>query len=150
MEVDRVSVLRPGGDLKDCRNDPVWCSSIESRRLRKRVTELGEDFCDHAIGTEFVQTLLAEEQKRQDEQKRLAEEQNGQGAHKRLAALEAYAPGTKGPSAGTTPPGLTTSPQPIKANLPEETRRAQTELKGLGCLEGKMDTDKETKLSKPS
>jgi uncharacterized caspase-like protein len=91
------------------------------------------------------QKRLAEEQRRQDEQKRLAEEQNGQDAHKRLAALEGYAPETKGPTAGTTPPGLTTSPQPIKANLPEQIRRAQTELKRLGCLDGKMDTDKAIK-----
>ena len=82
---------------------------------------------------------VAEEQKRQDEFKRLAEEQKRQDEVKRLAALQVDAPVTKRPPALTTPPGVTTSPQTANANLPEQIHRAQTELKRLGCLDGKLD-----------
>src|SRR5262249_19805747 len=64
-----------------------------------------------------------EEQKRQDEQKRVAalEEQKRQDEQKRIAALPI------------------TQPPPTKANLPEQIRQAQTELKRLGCFDGELD-----------
>src|SRR5215831_6658563 len=96
------------------------------------------------------QARVAEEQKRRDEQARIAaeqkrrddqlaaleaqkqqEEQKLQEEQKRIAAL---------PPASTTPSGQA-APQPEapKANLPEQIHQAQTELKRLGCLEGKLD-----------
>src|SRR6266852_6205068 len=82
-----------------------------------------------------------EEQKRQDEQKRIAaqEEQKRQDQQKRIAALSADAPVTKVQPALTAPPGVTTQPQATRANHPEQIRRAQTELKRLGCFDGELD-----------
>src|SRR5215831_14541971 len=98
---------------------------------------------------------VAEEQKRRDEQARIAaeqkrrddqlaaleaqkqqEEQKLQEEQKRIAAL---------PPASTTPSGQA-APQPEapKANLPEQIHQAQTELKRLGCLEGKLDGKMDT------
>ena len=82
-----------------------------------------------------------EELKRQEEQKRIAaqDEQKRLEEQKRIAALPADAPATKVQPALATPPGPTTQPQVTKANLPEQIRQAQTELKRLGCLDGNLD-----------
>ncbi len=81
-----------------------------------------------------------EEQKRQEEQKRIAaqDEQKRLEEQKRIAALPADAPATKVQPSLAAPPGPTTQPV-TKANLPEHIRKAQTELKRLGCFDGDLD-----------
>jgi uncharacterized caspase-like protein len=83
------------------------------------------------------QARLAEEQKRREDQARLAalEEQKRQEEQKHIAAL---------PPASTTPPGPTMLSPATKTNLPEQIRQAQTELKRLGCFEGKLDGKMDT------
>ena len=98
------------------------------------------------------QARIAEEQKRREEQARIAAEQKRrddqvaaleaqkeqrlQEEQKRIAAL---------PPASTTPSSQA-APQPEapKANLSEQIHQAQTELKRLGCLEGKLDGKMDT------
>ncbi len=81
-----------------------------------------------------------EEQKRQEEQKRIAalDDQKRLEEQKRIAALPADAPATKVQPSLAAPPGPTTQPV-TKANLPEHIRKAQTELKRLGCFDGDLD-----------
>jgi hypothetical protein len=104
---------------------------------------------------------LAEEQKRLEEQARLAEEQKRRDdqAHF-LAALEAQRQQEEQkqreeqthiaalPPASTTPPGPLTQPQATKANLPEQIRDAQSELRRLGCFEGKLSGKMDTTTEK--
>ena len=85
------------------------------------------------------QARMAEEQKRREDQVAALEaqkEQKLQEEQKRIAAL---------PPASTTPSSQA-APQPEapKANLPEQIHQAQTELKRLGCLEGKLDGKMDT------
>jgi uncharacterized caspase-like protein len=56
-----------------------------------------------------------------------------------IAALPMDTPVANLPPPITTKPGPVTEPQPAKANLREQIRQAQTELKRLGCFTGNLD-----------
>jgi Caspase domain len=89
-----------------------------------------------------------DERRRQDELKRIAEEQSQKEERKRIAALPMDAPVTKGPPVLLISPGVTAQPQATKANPHEQIRRAQTELKRLGCFDGKLNGNMDTTTEK--
>jgi uncharacterized caspase-like protein len=89
-----------------------------------------------------LEAARQEEQKRQEAARLEAgrqEDRKQQDELKRLAALQIDAPAPKMQPALTTPHGVTTTPQATKANLPEQIRQAQTELRRLGCFHGNFD-----------
>ncbi len=84
-----------------------------------------------------------EEQKRQEALKQQQEEQKRQEALKqqqeeqrRVAAL----PPPKQEEPNGRPADAVPAPQPVRANLPEQIRQAQIELKRLGCFSGAPDS----------
>jgi hypothetical protein len=87
--------------------------------------------------------LQQEEQKRQEALKLQQEEQKRQEALKlqqeeqrRVAAL----PPPKQEEPNGRPADSVPAPQPVRANLPEQIRQAQIELKRLGCFSGTPDS----------
>jgi uncharacterized caspase-like protein len=116
------------------------------RYARERGERRGVLMLSDGRREEQARIAAQEEQERREEQARLAaqDEQKRQEEQARISAVPADAPVTKVPSASATPPGPTIHPPATKANLPEQIRRAQAELKRLGCFEGELDDKMDT------